>query len=56
MANLSFLGETAENLGVIPGLEISRSNPVDVDVFSHQCTAMPGMFAMGPLIVDNFVW
>jgi len=55
LANLSFLGEIGDNLGVIPGLEICRSNPVDVDVFSHQCTAMPGLFAMGPLIGDNFV-
>jgi len=55
LANLSFLGEIGENLGVIPGMEISRSNPVDVDVFSHQCTAVPGLFAMGPLIGDNFV-
>lgn len=55
LANLSFLGETAENIGVIPGMEISRTNPVDVDVFSHQCTAVPGLYAMGPLIGDNFV-
>lgn len=36
-------------------MEISRTNPVDVDVFSHQCTAVPGLYAMGPLIGDNFV-
>lgn len=55
LANLSFLGEIAENIGVVPGMEISRTNPVDVDVFSHQCTAVPGLYAMGPLIGDNFV-
>ena len=55
MANLSFLGDTADKLGLTPGLEISKDNPVDVDVFTHQCTAVPGLFAMGPLIGDNFV-
>ena len=55
IANLSFLGEVADKLGLTPGVEISRSNPVDIDVFSHQCTALPGLFAMGPLIGDNFV-
>jgi len=38
-----------------PGLAISRTNPVEVDVFTHQTTAVPGLFAMGPLIGDNFV-
>jgi len=55
MANLSFLGDTADKLGLTPGLEISKDNPVDVDVFTHQCTTVPGLFAMGPLIGDNFV-
>ena len=55
MANLSFLGDTADKLGLTPGLEISKNNPVDIDVFTHQCTAVPGLFAMGPLIGDNFV-
>ena len=55
MANLSFLGDTADKLGLTPGVEISKDNPVDVDVFTHQCTAVPGLFAMGPLIGDNFV-
>jgi len=55
LANLSFLGDTADKLGLTPGVEISKDNPVDVDVFTHQCTAVPGLFAMGPLIGDNFV-
>ena len=55
-ADLSFLGDTARRLGVAgPGLAISRTNPVEVDVFTHQTTAVPGLFAMGPLIGDNFV-
>ena len=55
-ADLSFLGDTARRLGVAgPGLPISRTNPVEVDVFTHQTTALPGLFALGPLIGDNFV-
>ena len=54
-ANLSFLGPTALELGISPGCEISRNNPVKVDVFTHQTSAVPGLFAMGPLIGDNFV-
>ena len=55
-ADLSFLGDTARRLGVAgPGLAISRTNPVEVDVFTHQTTAVPGLFAMGPLTGDNFV-
>ena len=55
MANLSFLGHKALELGITPGLEISRNNPIEVDVFTHQTSALPGLFAMGPLIGDNFV-
>ncbi|KAI1285189.1 Oxidative stress-induced growth inhibitor 2 [Halotydeus destructor] len=32
-----------------------RSNPIKIDPFSHQCLNVPGMYAIGPLVGDNFV-
>lgn len=32
-----------------------RSNPVRIDPFSHLCTCHPRLYAMGPLVGDNFV-
>jgi len=53
--DLSFLAEAAHQLGRVPGAVIGRNNPIDIDVFSHQSTNIPGLFAMGPLTGDNFV-
>ena len=54
-ANLEFLGDKADKLGLTPGEEISKNNSVMVDEFSHQSMAVPGVFALGPLMGDNFV-
>ncbi|XP_066558192.1 oxidative stress induced growth inhibitor 1 [Amia ocellicauda] len=54
--NLSFLPEGGRRLGVDPAQPIScRRNPVDVDPFTHQVLAEPGLYAMGPLVGENFV-
>ena len=53
--DLSFLAEAGHQLGRVPGAVIGRNNPIDIDVFSHQSTNIPGLFAMGPLTGDNFV-
>jgi len=53
--NLSFLPETGQQLGRIPGAVIDRNNPIDIDAFTHQSTSIPGLYAMGPLTGDNFV-
>ncbi|XP_077386443.1 oxidative stress induced growth inhibitor 1 [Festucalex cinctus] len=56
--NLSFLPEQGRPLGVRPGEAVScRRNPVDVDPFSNRVLAAdgPGMYAMGPLVGENFV-
>ena len=42
-------------LAVTLEIALSRPPPVAVAVFPHQTTAVPGLFAMGPLIGDNFV-
>jgi len=51
---LEFL-ETDTQLGRIPDAPIDKNNPIDVDVFTHQSVNVPGLFAMGPLVGDNFV-
>ena len=54
--DLSFLPKEGKHLGVIPGMAIdSKHNPVDVDAFSHQSVHESGLFALGPLVGDNFV-
>ena len=54
-ADLNFLEESGTNLGLVPGEPIERNNPVDIDVFTHECINSPGMYAMGPITGDNFV-
>ncbi|XP_036007504.1 oxidative stress-induced growth inhibitor 1-like [Fundulus heteroclitus] len=56
--NLSFLHNNGRPLGVSPGEPIScRRNPIDVDPFTNRVLAAdgPGMYAMGPLVGENFV-
>jgi len=33
----------------------SSANPVQIDVFSYECIKESNLFAMGPLVGDNFV-
>jgi len=51
---LEFL-ETSAQLGRVPGAPIDKNNPIDIDVYTHQSTNVQGLFAMGPLVGDNFV-
>ena len=53
--NLSFLTEAETEIGRVPGAAIDRENPIDIDVFTHESTNVPGLYAMGPLTGDNFV-
>ncbi len=34
---------------------IGRNNPVDIDLFTNEVVDAPGVYAMGPLVGDNFV-
>uniref|UniRef100_A0A4W3K2H1 Oxidative stress-induced growth inhibitor 1 n=1 Tax=Callorhinchus milii TaxID=7868 RepID=A0A4W3K2H1_CALMI len=53
---LSFLPERGLRLGQDPEQPVScRQNPVDVEPFTYELTREPGLFAMGPLVGDNFV-
>lgn len=56
--NLSFLRDAGRSLGVNPDEPIScRRNPIDVDPFTNRVLAAtgPGLYAMGPLVGENFV-
>ena len=56
--NLSFLDDNGRSLGINPEEPIScRRNPIEVDPFTNEVVAAdgPGMYAMGPLIGENFV-
>nr|XP_057910956.1 oxidative stress induced growth inhibitor 1 [Doryrhamphus excisus] len=56
--NLSFLPDNGRALGVYPEEPITcRRNPIDVDPFTNEVVAAegPGLYAMGPLVGENFV-
>lgn len=54
--NLSFLPEEGRPMALNPGEPITcRRNPLDVDPFTHESVQQPGMYAMGPLVGENFV-
>ncbi|KAF6031109.1 OSGIN1 [Bugula neritina] len=55
-ADLSFMPSQGTNLGVVPGMKIEvKHNVVDVDPFTSESVIEKGLYAMGPLIGDNFV-
>ena len=54
--DLSFLPLGGRDLGVIRKFPIeSKHNPINIDPYTYQSVHEPGLFAMGPLIGDNFV-
>jgi thioredoxin reductase len=54
--DLSFLDPSIlTRLGVRAGEPIGRSNPVDVDPFTCEVASVANIYAMGPLVGDNFV-
>ena len=54
--NLFFLKGQGQYLGLDPTKPIScKQNPIDIQPYTFECTKEPGLFAMGPLVGDNFV-
>ena len=53
--NLGFFEDEGRDLGIVPDEMISRNNLIDIDLFSHECIRKNGIYAMGPLVGDNFV-
>ncbi|XP_070768565.1 oxidative stress-induced growth inhibitor 2 [Enoplosus armatus] len=54
--NLFFLKGQGQYLAQDPTKPIScKQNPIDIHPYTFECTKEPGLFAMGPLVGDNFV-
>ncbi|XP_007477295.2 oxidative stress-induced growth inhibitor 1 isoform X1 [Monodelphis domestica] len=54
--DLSFLAHGGADLTVDPDQPLSpKRNPIEVDPFTYQSTRQRGLYAMGPLVGDNFV-
>lgn len=54
--DLSFLRGLERNIGVYPGLPIDcKRNPIAIDFSTHESVREPGLFALGPLVGENFV-
>jgi len=58
--NLAFFDELdggvdPNSLGVVPNTRVSKNNPVDINIYTFESVKHPGLYAMGPLVGDNFV-
>jgi len=54
--DLSYLPLRGTSLGVISDMNIdSKHNPIDICPYTYQCVNELGMYAMGPLVGDNFI-
>ncbi|KAJ8400842.1 hypothetical protein AAFF_G00391960 [Aldrovandia affinis] len=54
--NLSFLPESGQPLSLDPREPVScRRNPLDVNPYTYESAQEPGLYAMGPLVGENFV-
>ncbi|CAK6438676.1 unnamed protein product [Pipistrellus nathusii] len=54
--NLSFLKEEGCYLGHNSGCPITcKGNPVEIDAYTYECVKEAHLFALGPLVGDNFV-
>ncbi|KAK3085452.1 hypothetical protein FSP39_003576, partial [Pinctada imbricata] len=54
--DLSFLPNEGRNLGIYPQNPVdSKHNPIDIDQYSYESIQEEGLYAMGPLVGDNFV-
>ncbi|XP_068616425.1 oxidative stress-induced growth inhibitor 2 [Brachionichthys hirsutus] len=54
--NLFYLKGQGQYLGQDPTKPVScTQNPIEVNPYTFECAKEPGLFAMGPLVGDNFV-
>ncbi|XP_067138744.1 oxidative stress-induced growth inhibitor 1-like [Centruroides vittatus] len=55
-SDLSILPFDETTLGIRQNEPLdSRTNPINIDLISHESTTYPGIYALGPLVGDNFV-
>uniref|UniRef100_T1J4X7 FAD/NAD(P)-binding domain-containing protein n=1 Tax=Strigamia maritima TaxID=126957 RepID=T1J4X7_STRMM len=56
LPDLSFLPETGRHLAVHPDRVINgRDNTIKIDMLTHETISAPGVYALGPIVGDNFV-
>lgn len=54
--NLTFLPDCGRSLAVNVGMPVhAKRNPIEVDCYTYQCVQESGVYALGPLVADNFV-
>lgn len=54
--NLDFLPLAGTQLGLVAGLPVDcRANPIQIHQYTHETEALEGIYALGPLVGDNFV-
>lgn len=54
--NLDFLPLEGTQLGLVAGLPVDcRANPIQIHPYTHETEALKGIYALGPLVGDNFV-
>ncbi|KAH6946322.1 hypothetical protein HPB50_012820 [Hyalomma asiaticum] len=54
--NLDFLPLAGTQLGLVSGLPVDcRANPIQIHPYTHETEALKGIYALGPLVGDNFV-
>lgn len=54
-SDLSFLPADLQRMGIQPGKPVSKANPVDIDPITFEVRQQPGLYAIGPIVGDNFV-
>lgn len=53
---LSFLPQDGKHLGLVKGMSIdAKHNQIDIDPYSYESNVEKGLYALGPLVGDNFV-
>ncbi|KAF7246404.1 Oxidative stress-induced growth inhibitor 2 [Varanus komodoensis] len=54
--NLCFLKDQGQGIGHRPNEPITcKGNPIEIDPYTYECIKEPNLFAVGPLVGDNFV-
>ncbi|XP_069757030.1 oxidative stress-induced growth inhibitor 1-like [Narcine bancroftii] len=54
--NLAFLPDCGRWLAVCTEMPVNtKRNPIDVNCYTYQCVRERGLYALGPLVGDNFV-
>ena len=46
---------SSQDIGIIKESPVSKNNPVDINIYTFESVMHRGLYAMGPLVGDNFV-